>query len=337
MRHLSRLVGRILRGDTPAYAVLLTVATQMAIVLINVVTGVITARLLGAQGRGVFAAVTLWPQFLAGIVQLGLPFALVYQLRNSPNDRRQVLSAGLAMSLGLSLVATGAGWVAAEFFMRQFSRADILLADICIAFTVTNLLTMVLRQAMTATGQFQAFNISSTLPPLLYLALLAGTIAVLRLNPTLAALCLMMSSVLALAWIVWAMRGSLHLTAAGLGPWVRRLAGFTARTAPMEVAFNLLLYVDRLVLITVISAEQLGLYVVAFSLSRLMLVLQTAVQSVVFPSMSGRTPQEMKDLHDQAFRLVVYAVVGAILLTTQLGTFLLGWCTARNTARRVRC
>ncbi len=321
---MIRFASRILRGDTPAFAVLLTVATQMAVVLINVVTGVITARLLGAEGRGVFAAVTLWPQFLASVAQLGLPIAMVYFLRNHPADARRILSAGLVLALAVSAVATGAGLVATEFFMRKFSRADILLADGCILFTVTNVLVMLLRQAMTAQGRFRAFNISSTLPPLLYMLLLLAALALLPLTPGMAALALMLSSPLTLGWIVWTMRGGPAPTPSGLAPWCGRIIHFTSRTAPMEVASNLLLYIDRLVLITVISAEELGLYVVAFSLSRLMLVLQTAVQSVVYPSMSGRAPHEMKALHDQAFRLVCYAVAGAVAGTTLLGTTMLG-------------
>ena len=61
-----------------------TVQTLLANVLIlgvNFGTGIITARLLGPVGRGEQAAIILWPQFLAYALTLGLPSAMLYNLR----------------------------------------------------------------------------------------------------------------------------------------------------------------------------------------------------------------------------------------------------------------
>ena len=52
---------RLFQGRKPVFALLLSVGTQVCIVLINIVTGVISARLLGPEGRGEYTAVTTWP------------------------------------------------------------------------------------------------------------------------------------------------------------------------------------------------------------------------------------------------------------------------------------
>ena len=54
---------RLWRADRPLFALFQSVGTQGLITLANLATGVITARLLGPDGRGIFTAVSTWPQF----------------------------------------------------------------------------------------------------------------------------------------------------------------------------------------------------------------------------------------------------------------------------------
>src|SRR3954452_23746026 len=80
---LRQLAGRLWRGDRPLFALFQSLGAQVFITLINVVTGVITARLLGAEGRGIYAAVTLWPPLLASLATAGLGTAVVVRMRKA--------------------------------------------------------------------------------------------------------------------------------------------------------------------------------------------------------------------------------------------------------------
>src|SRR3954452_16954711 len=67
--------GRLLRvfvGGRPFAALLQSMSTQILVIGINILTGVLTARTLGPDGRGAFAAITTWPQLLATLATAGL-------------------------------------------------------------------------------------------------------------------------------------------------------------------------------------------------------------------------------------------------------------------------
>ena len=75
-----------------------SVGTQVLIVMMNLATGIITARLLGAEGRGVYVAITLWPPLLAMLATAGLNSAVVFRMRRNPGAPDAV--AGAALLLG---------------------------------------------------------------------------------------------------------------------------------------------------------------------------------------------------------------------------------------------
>jgi len=100
----------------------------------------------------------------------------------------------------------------------------------------------------------------------------------------------------------------------GCWPWLRQILPYSAKLAPGSVSVKLMGSIDRLMLIPYLPPGELGLYAVAYSLSRLVLVLQIAICRVLYPTMTGRSREEIRELHDLAFRFVLYAAMAAVLL-----------------------
>jgi O-antigen/teichoic acid export membrane protein len=142
-------------------------------------------------------------------------------------------------------------------------------------------------------------------------------------NPTNIVMALMLSCVVTLAWIIWRLWGRFTLSLQGVSNWIRPVFSFSIRSMFIDVVATALTFVDKVALINFVSVEDLGLYTVAFSLSRLTLMLQTAVPSVVYPLMAGKTRQGMIDLHDQAFRFVLYIVLVVIAGTAVFGQMII--------------
>src|ERR687897_914095 len=91
--------GRILALPSGVAAVAQTLLANIFILGLNFVTGIITARLLGADGRGELAAIVVWSQFLSYALVLGLPSSLVFNLKRHPDRASGLFSAALILSL----------------------------------------------------------------------------------------------------------------------------------------------------------------------------------------------------------------------------------------------
>ena len=303
------LLGALLgRGGMHA-AFLQTMATQVLVVLVNVATGVIAARLLGPEGRGTLAAITLWPQLLATFAVSGLPYALVYHLRQAPQQTSRVLGAGLALGVGLAVLATAAGVIAIPFAMSHgYPPATVAFAQAGALLTVANLTAMLLKRVLGALDLQLLANQFGVADPVIYLVLLLLAWAVAPLTPEAAAACLFLGPLATLLIMLRVIYVRCRPSLAEGWAWTQCIGAYTLRAAPASLLASMTSYLDRLILVALITPEELGLYAVAFALSRLVDVVQGAVSSVGFAAMAGRDRAGIKALHDQVFRFVLLAV-----------------------------
>jgi O-antigen/teichoic acid export membrane protein len=97
-----------------------TFLTNLAIQGCNVMTGVITARLLLPVGRGELATIMLWPTILAGLGIMGVNFALARAAAAGPDKENDLARAAVA----LGLLLAGAGMLAGYFLLPWLLPAD---------------------------------------------------------------------------------------------------------------------------------------------------------------------------------------------------------------------
>lgn len=304
------LLGTVRRGHGPHAAFLQTMVAQVLVVAVNVATGVITARLLGPEGRGAFAAITLWPQFLAAVGLAGLPYSLVYHLRNNPQARPEILGTALALTVAVGCVAATLGALAVPMAMAHgYSAAVIAFAQAGTGLTLVSIVSMLLKRSLGAVELQGMANWFGLADPLVYLGLL---LAAATLSPVftaeIAAACLFAGSAVTLVAVLPRLPAGCRPSFRGVSGWAGRVGGYAVRAAPAGLTESLAGYLDRFVLVALISPAELGLYAVAYALSRLMGVVQSAVASVGMPAMAGRSPADTKALHDRLFRFVLFAV-----------------------------
>jgi len=82
-------------------------------------TGIIAARLLGPEGRGLLAAILFWPQLLAGVCFLSLNDAAAYEVSREPEREREITAAAIFLSLLLIPWCVGLGWVALPLLLGE--------------------------------------------------------------------------------------------------------------------------------------------------------------------------------------------------------------------------
>ena len=312
---LRSLKARLLQADRPLFALFQSVGTQALITAINVLTGVMTARMLGADGRGVYTAVSTWPQLFATLAVAGLNSAVVYRLRKSPERRVGITGAAVVLCLASALICAAVGVLLLPFLMDRYTPAIVLFSQICLVSVMVNSLQMLIKQTFAGMGEFARCNLANLLPQALYLFALLAVVIVVPATARNAVLALLGSGAIAL---LAALPGFIRLARPGFKAAMQelpQLASYSGRAWLMDVVFTTATYMDRLVLIPMLSPAQLGFYGVAFSFSRVILLSQPAILSVMLSHMSGRAALERRRMHDHALRFLVAALlVGCALL-----------------------
>jgi O-antigen/teichoic acid export membrane protein len=103
----------------------------------------------------------------------------------------------------------------------------------------------------------------------------------------------------------------------------RSLSSYSMRAAPTGLVSALLQYSDRLVLVPMLSAAELGFYAVAFSFSRVIQFVQPALQSIFLSHMSSQEAEQSKRIHDIATRFLLAALIVGCAVLWVTGEWLL--------------
>src|ERR1035441_6298778 len=153
---------------------LITIVTNAVILACGVLTGILMARLLHPEGRGVLASILFWPELFAAFGICGLNEAVVYRVSHgSRADDTTITAAVCAIVLAaatsicgillmpLLLRGTGASWAhAASLYV--------------LCFIPLNFLALTLLAVDQGQLRFQRYNLIRLSVPLIYAAGLVG-------------------------------------------------------------------------------------------------------------------------------------------------------------------
>ncbi len=304
-----------LRGQRPMHAFLQTVGAQGVILAANLLTGILTARLLGADGRGEYAAVSMWPQLFATLAMAGWSSATVYRMRCAPERGAGIAAAALCGAWLGACVCVAAALLLLPLLMRQYAAPLIAFAQLCLVSVFVNVTHMMLKQTLAGAAAYGRANLTNILPQVLYLPALLALLPFGAMDARAAVLALLVSGALALALLLPGWWHAVRPRFSQARPEFAPLAHYAARAWLGELVFGLATFADRLVLVPLLPPAQLGLYAVAYSFSRLVQLTQPAILSVFFSQLSGRASADAQRLHDRALRvlLVVLAAGCAVL------------------------
>lgn len=264
----------------------LTFAANAAIFGAGFLGGVLAARLLGVEDRGLLAAIIYWPHFLTGMASLGLNEAIViYTARHGVT--RSLRSSVVALSLSLSIVVVAPGLVLLPWLMGQTRHASVPFARwYFLAFVPASFLAMNLLAIDQGQLAFRSFNAQRTLQAIAYPGLLVVCWAGGFLSVQTAALSVLAGTLL-VAWLrLWKARAGLavrpHIWEA------RKIIDLGWRLHFVNVFTHLAVQVDKMALILFGGNATLGLYVAAQTAGGAMqsLVVQTYT-TIMLPTATG--------------------------------------------------
>ncbi|MGD0476240.1 MAG: hypothetical protein ABSB70_23910 [Candidatus Velthaea sp.] len=266
------------RARTSAAAVAQTICVRVALLGLNFGTGVIVARSLGPLGRGEFAAIILWPAFIAGVATLGAPTALRYYSRRRPENAAEYYAAAFVIASVMGMLAGATGATMMPILLHDHTAAVVQTAQAFMAFVPQVLVGMVMTARLEAMGDFRRSILTQLYQTVVILLGLAALRLFNNLNAVTAAL---------------------------------------AYTVPCAVQGLWLAYsFDLAVIVLFLTPSVLGYYSVALTLSRLLNVVYLSLVTVVFPRASSLSSEDGIALITRAARLstAVSAVLGCFFL-----------------------
>lgn len=311
LRAVLARVGRGAESQSTLSRLRWTMATSLVNLLTSLATGVIIARTLGPNGRGILTAVMLYGLLLANLGGLGIADALVYHAGRT--EAGALKSPALASALGIggvqSLILILAGWAILPSLLRTQSHSTVSLA--------------------------QTFLV---IIPLVFLsqypqAVLQGRLRLIEFNLARACAGVINAVTLFVLWRLGAMSVELALAAFFSSTAVSCIFGmvaaadFSSRHASMGMTRVLLRYglrshagnlastfatqLDVLLLTAMAPPRELGYYVVATSAATAGSLIPAAASLVLFPTFANQPA----DAAPRALaRFLMWGFVGALLL-----------------------
>lgn len=268
-------------------ATLATLAAGVFGQLTLLVSGIMSARILGAEGRGYFALYVLFPTVLVSIFGLGLPQALTFYISKNralalPITRLVYLPVGIQL-LVIALLLN----VVLRVYQYYEPRADQVIGYLTICVVPGMLLQQYGQSVLQGIGRFRAFNITRLLMPSLYALMIVALYLKGDAQLIDVALIWVAATSIAAALTLIVVRHELRAKSnvfvetdlPRLGSMMRfGLRGLVGNMSPVEV-----LRFDQLIAGIMLSPVALGLYVVAQAFTSLPRLIGQSVGMIVYP------------------------------------------------------
>jgi len=292
-----------------------TLLAQLIILGLGTFTGVAAARLLGPQGRGELAALILWPSVLVMLFSLGMNQAIVFDTGHNHEGISEVCTAsaliGLAQSLGVVLV----GLLVVPLALHRYSPEVRHLALIFLFSTPFLMFSGYPANLLQGKLDFLSFNIIRTIVPLVYALGLAVLLLLRKADLRDVVALQVLGYVVAAVGGCWILLRKEKLRYPLKKRVLNSLLSFGWKTQLATVTSYINQRVDQLLLSLFVSPRELGLYVVAVTVSLALGFLPQASAMVTLAAGSNLPREGAKALITNSFRTcLIWLVVGCSTL-----------------------
>lgn len=320
MQRKSRRRSAALRAANNIHAMIFSRAnlgtffTSLAIQSCGMVTGILTARVLGPAARGELATVLLWPVILSNLGLMGCNWALARAVASDPASESNLTASAVVVGLLAAL-----GFCALGYFLLPVvlppDRAHLVpLARLCLLVIPCDIFNQMLLAVEHGRMRWRRFNLVRGSFYLFYLSLIVLVWAVHKSQ---------------VRWFVWAFLAGQFLSVL-LRSWAQRSSFAQGRPSLVNgrkllregmpywgaTAGNLLtLQIDTILVVSWMSAEAAGLYVVASAFGNALFSMGDALGATSFAVISAeKTAQCREKLLTETFRQAVLIAIGLAAL-----------------------
>ncbi|OME80781.1 hypothetical protein BK120_19110 [Paenibacillus sp. FSL A5-0031] len=321
-------ISKAWRGNGLVQTIMRTSATNLLVMVISTLTSIVTARMFGVVGKGEFSAILFWPTLLAGLVGFGLPTSLIYNMKQNKGSGSDFVRAGFLFQIPVSIIIGVVAWIWLPVWLGNYPADIIQITRWYTVLMLPILLAINLISALAqSTGKFNIYNGLRLLVPLCNLVGLLGLWVIGDLSLHNASLVFLVTSVLVVSWSLYSLRETLQMNwLKGLGNRLaaKALFGYGSKVFGVELLGTLYTQFDKLIILSMLTARELGLYTVVYALSRVFNVVQMAITNVVFPKVTGMEKSAIIATVGRAFRLSMLLMTIVVIPSMFIGRYLMG-------------
>jgi O-antigen/teichoic acid export membrane protein/SAM-dependent methyltransferase len=307
-----------------AWVYLSSTTTTFVCLCVNVISGIIAARLLGPEGRGELVVIQYYPSLMGSIFCFAIPQALTYFLIRKTEEQSLVITAGTHLSLLLGIIGALLFAFSAHIGLpdnrsAELERAVIIACLAAPAMVITPHLDAI-NWGLKRFGWCNALRIAGSLGYAIGLILLWMSGFLTALSAALASLLIQTALFLA------------HMIRLGF----RHVLRFATLKTYGHCVFqgvkffipvlSILVYglADRFILINTTTIAQMGYYAVAFAIAYPVSLGVEAFAQVLFVEIADATTADLSSsLAAQRFRMAQVIVFTSIVLLMPLAPFII--------------
>lgn len=290
-----------------------TIGANILLLALGAATGIVAARMLGAEYRGVLAAIIFWPQLVTGI---GLYAYYDSVVLSSSDDRYRKgdlvgtgIIGGLLLSVGLLAVSYFAIYLSGE--AEHVANLSLLFAAFLAPLTAISLAGQGVQHGE---KDFVYLNYFRILHPLLYLIVLLVVWYKLEVSVE-----YVLYGNIAALFVATLIRTSHSIRKISPRLSLNVLKALYSKAAAFVSSVLLVQFnnsADRWIILSFGDYKSLGYYVVALTISEAgMTALANAIQMVVFPDITNEKNVEIKkEIFSSAIRKSMLVLIAAGLL-----------------------
>lgn len=325
---LSRWQQHLPQASTFSAQVAVTMAANVAIAVLGLVTGSLLARTLGPQGRGELAAIQTWAGFLGLLAALGLPDAVVYFSGRDRKGSATYLTSAVALMVLAAVPLAAAGVLLMPALLSAQSPEVVAIARRYLPIYLLLMATQgMLLHPLRGRGDFVVWNALRPLPALAWLVVIVIVFVAGVASPAGFAaghlVALAAAGLLTFVAVRRRVPGPYAMRSSHWPPMLRY--GVPSALSALPQTLNLRL--DQMLMAALLSPALLGYYVVAVAWSSAATPLLQSIGAVLFPRVaSEENKTDQVALLGRGTRTTVLLALllnGALLLITPLAVILI--------------
>ncbi len=295
-----------------------TFATQVVCLLFGVVTSVLVARILGPEGKGLFALCVLSSLIITHFFSLGVAPATTYYLADRRFPLKEVLGNNLLLAGGLGGGGVLVGLIVVLGF-RSRLFPDIPAGYLCLSLALVPVLLafFYLQAIFLGLQRFREYNASAVLRAASFLCLAAVVLLVFRAGIWGALVAAVLAWLAAdIALCCWAKKVASGVDFRFNGVYLRSAIGYGIRAHLGSVLSFLNYRLDAFLVNWLLGPAAVGFYSISVLLAEKIWLVSNAAGAVLFPRVAAeKDPTARKRITPKVIRSVlVVSVLSALVL-----------------------